>query len=312
MYFAASFKNTSTGLIDISADGQNITVVDRSNYREYTDTATAGGASTITLATSASTYNDHYNGKEITILSGTGVGEHNTITDYDAATRVATVASPWVATPDNTSIYEIGEPGHLKEYFADFRKVLIVNPDSTDYLFSSIGDGDATTNPAATATLPISDVYAYTTGDGLYVITLYTLPTWSSTVAYLSIRNVYVYYSGTAYKLLKNDTGTTPGTDATVWEVVADIDDLASKYRQMVRYAVTCDIESCKRNFMVSADALMKCTTCNDEIWMRDPRVQKAFKLEMALKAVPVLMYQGLWDDVTDTINAARQICCCS
>jgi len=311
MYFAASFKNPSTGVIDISADGSNIIVIDNSNYRNYTDTALAGGASTISLPTSASSYDDYYNGMEASILAGLGVGEHNIITDYNGTTRVATVATPWIAGVDDTSIFEIGEPGHLKEYFVDFRKVNIVCPDSTEYLFSSIADGDATTLPAATATLPITDTYAYTTGDGVYNITLYTLPTWDATIAYYFIRNVYVYYLTVMYKLLKNDTGTTPGTDATVWEVVSSIDDLPAKYRQNVRFAITCDITSCYRNFVLTADARLKCTMCNKEIWMRDTDVQKSMQLFMIIEAVPTLMYMGLYDDAQTTINKGKQLCCC-
>ena len=311
MYFAASFKNLSSGLIDISADGTLLTIVDNSNYRDYTGNAVAGGASAITLPLDASPYDGYYVGMEIEILAGTSSGDHRTILGYDGTTKVATVSSAWTSAVDGTSVFEIGEPGHLKSYFTDFRKILINCPDSIDYLLSSLGDGDATTVPAATASLPISDTYSYTTGDGLYTITLYTLPTWDAAVAYLSIRNVYVYYSGSVYHLLTDDTATTPGTDATVWELISDIDDLPSRYRQQVRYAVLCDITSCYRNGVISADQKVKCTVCNNEVWMRNSNVQRVMKLWMVLQAVPVLMYQGLYDEVIDTINMGRKLCCC-
>ncbi len=309
MYFAASFQNLSTGNIDITADGQNITIVDNSDYVYYTGTAVTGGVGSMTLPTDASIYDDFYNGMEFEIISGTGSGTNGTITNYNGTTKVATLST---GTTDSTSVFQIGEPGHLQSYFADFRKVLIENSVMGDYLFSSIGDGDATTLPAATASLPITDTYAYTSGDGIYTITLYTLPTWDALVAYLQVRNVYVYYNGVYYQLLKDDTGTTPGTDATVWAVVSDIDDLPAKYRRQVKIAVLCDIRLCWSNFVLAADQRNKCTVCNNEIWMRNVDVQKAFKLKMILDAVDVLMYQGLYDDAQTSINLGRSLCCCS
>lgn len=312
MYFGASFKSLSTGLIDISADGQNIVVVDNSNYRDYTGTAVSGGASSITLPSDASTYDDYYNGMAVEILSGTSVGDVRYITDYDGVSKIATVGVAWSAPVDNTSVFEIGEPGHLTSNFTDYRKVNITCPDATTYLFSSIGDGDATTTPAATSTLPISDTYAYTTGDGVYVFTLYTVPTWDVLVPYLYVRNVCVYYGGVLYELLKNDTGTTPGTDATVWAAITSIDDLPAKYRQNVYVAIICDITNCYRNHIITANTALNCTVCNNEIWMRNASVQKTFKLKMAIDAIPILMYQSMYEEATTTINLAKNICCCA
>jgi len=79
------------------------------NSVEY-GTAQAGGASTITLRSGAHSSQDNfYADQSIVILSGAGAGQTNRIVSYVAATRVATVATPWVSgqTPDNTSIYLI-------------------------------------------------------------------------------------------------------------------------------------------------------------------------------------------------------------
>lgn len=68
--------------------------------------AQAGAASSITLQTTAVATNDFYNGAVIAIISGTGVGQVRTITDYSSG-RVATVDRPWAISPDSTSIYII-------------------------------------------------------------------------------------------------------------------------------------------------------------------------------------------------------------
>lgn len=74
-----------------------------------TGTATAGGASTITLAVGASGDDDYYNGMVIEITAGTRSGQFRVITDYVGSTRVATVGTAWTGgATDNTSVYRIG------------------------------------------------------------------------------------------------------------------------------------------------------------------------------------------------------------
>lgn len=71
------------------------------------NTAQAGGASTVTLATTACATDDYYNTLTITITSGTGVGQVRTISDYVGSTKVATVSVAWTTQPDATSVYSI-------------------------------------------------------------------------------------------------------------------------------------------------------------------------------------------------------------
>lgn len=71
------------------------------------NTATAGGASTITLDASASSTNDYYNGSLIMIVSGTGAGQARVITDYVGSTQVATVNKSWATNPASGSVFII-------------------------------------------------------------------------------------------------------------------------------------------------------------------------------------------------------------
>lgn len=70
------------------------------------NTATAGGATTITLDASASATNDFYKNDLILLTGGTAVGQARFITGYVGATKVATVAT-WAANPDNTTTFAI-------------------------------------------------------------------------------------------------------------------------------------------------------------------------------------------------------------
>ncbi len=76
-------------------------------------TAQAGGASTITLASSETMASDIPNNSTgVTIISGTGAGQTRLITDYNSSTKVATVGTAWTTQPSNDSVYElIAAPG---------------------------------------------------------------------------------------------------------------------------------------------------------------------------------------------------------
>lgn len=73
----------------------------------HSGTAQGGAATTITLANTASSMDNAYNGMRIEITSGTGSGQLRTITDYDGTNRLATVDSNWTTVPDNTSVYRL-------------------------------------------------------------------------------------------------------------------------------------------------------------------------------------------------------------
>jgi hypothetical protein len=74
------------------------------NQNAYFGTATAGGASTITIGTGLTVDATAM----ITITAGTGNGQSRTIASYSGG--VATVGWPWDTVPDNTSQWSI--PGH--------------------------------------------------------------------------------------------------------------------------------------------------------------------------------------------------------
>lgn len=76
-------------------------------YEYHAGTATNGGANTITLAGTASTADDEYNGMVIEILTGTGAGQVKDIIDYAGATKVAMVEDNWSTPPGAGSTYQI-------------------------------------------------------------------------------------------------------------------------------------------------------------------------------------------------------------
>lgn len=72
--------------------------------------ATAGGASTITLASGSSAIEGMFEGWTVEITGGTGIGQVRTISGYVGSTLVATVSVAWKTVPDNTSTYILKHP----------------------------------------------------------------------------------------------------------------------------------------------------------------------------------------------------------
>ncbi len=93
-----SVGSTRNVLVDFSGD---LALIDRGTVQSATST-------TVVLAESASTTDDHMNTHRIYITGGTAEGESQAITDYTGSTRTATTGT-WGQTPDSTSTYEVRE-----------------------------------------------------------------------------------------------------------------------------------------------------------------------------------------------------------
>ena len=88
-------------------------MADAGSFYSDQGTAQAGGASTITLAATASDVNDIYNGFFVRVISGTGSDQTRIISDYVGSTKVATVSVAWGTPPDATSVYVVVPGGDI-------------------------------------------------------------------------------------------------------------------------------------------------------------------------------------------------------
>ena len=86
-------------------------------------------ANTITLDSNASAVDDYYNNLFVGIVGGDGYGELFLITDYDGATKTATIDGAWTATPTTNSIYTIS--GTILSATKDLGKVIKVKRNLT-------------------------------------------------------------------------------------------------------------------------------------------------------------------------------------
>lgn len=81
-------------------------------------TAQGGAAAYITLAATASSVNDYYDGQTVLIVSGTGAGQCRMIGTYVGATKNAGVNIAWQTAPDNTSVYKVIGAADLRYLYA--------------------------------------------------------------------------------------------------------------------------------------------------------------------------------------------------
>ena len=104
----------------------------------HSGVAQAGSSNTITLDAGASALDDFYNHARVVISSGTGLEQERIIADYNGTTKVATVAPPWVTTPDSTSAFEV-EPAltHAETGWATIKVGLTAAATSTTITLDS-------------------------------------------------------------------------------------------------------------------------------------------------------------------------------
>lgn len=201
------------------------------------------------------------------------------------------------------------EDGHAVDQFVDFYKINITNPDGSTYLFSSLGDGDASLTVPAVSTRPISTVYTYTTGDGVYNICMYVVPTWIKTARY-DIGDC-VYYGNGLYICILGSAGNRPDITASEWTSIASIDNLPSKYRICQSIAVTCAAQSCYASAVANAMCAIEGLACNSDL-CSNASFLKAAQLMMIIDNITILANQQNWVAVAHLINFAKSLCCCA
>jgi len=226
----------------------------------------------------------------------------------DGTTYDVTIQSGVVTIVDHSNYDTNTESGHAQSDFSSYKKIYVTDPDGTEYVFSTLGDGDALINPPSGEVLPISTVYT-STGDGVYTMYLEAVPTWNAAASYVFADGHYVYYNTKLYKALQNSTNKDPITQTAYWEEV-DAVDLPAKYRLEYKFAIVCDLETCYQQATYAAMCAIESVSCKNNLCC-EPNFVNACKLSVLIYHVEVLAANSDWDRATTVINMGSQICSC-
>ena len=217
-----------------------------------------------------------------------------------------TISSGVVSIVDHSNYGEsVPEAGHARSNFSDFYKVLITLPTGNMYLFSSLGDGDEViTTPSAGD--PTVD-YTYLTGDGQYFVTVYVLPTYDPSAAYVTSTAPCVYYDGKYYRCILSGTGQTPDVSPTYWTEITSIDSLPTKYRVEQRTVIYVDSKRLYARKVYNANVLNGLIGDNWEKLTRDPDWIVAMEALLGINAIPILLEASRFTEIDTTINLLKQ-----
>lgn len=229
----------------------------------------------------------------------------------DPITGIADISiASGIITIVDRSNYDDGSPeaGHARSNFSSFYKLKLTLPNLTEYLYSSISDGDEViATPSAGGAGDPHVHYTYLTGDGQYWVTIYTVPTYSAGAAYLITTTPYVYYNSIIWRALQNSTGQTPAETA-YWTEVTDIETLPAKYRLAQRIVVYAEMKRCYARRVYNANVVNNKIGENYEKLLKDPEFIDAVRLFIAINSIPVLMAADDFTSVDTNINFGKQI----
>ena len=215
---------------------------------------------------------------------------------------------------DNSNYTLSDEVGHLLADFNEYRQMIITSPDGTTYGYDAHGNLDEPWSPgnsgSHTKTRNLSDK----DGDGVYEITLYTVPSWGELVPYshTSSNPTAVYYNGKLWRTLKSTpSGIAPATGSSFWEEIEN-EDLSSKYCTKATFALTCrGLLSCLERLTKEAVCACEADNCDDELLCNNHAFLSAVKLKTVLDGIDYASSQSNYCEATNLINLAKSICNC-
>ena len=212
------------------------------------------------------------------------------------------------------SNYDVGgiEAGHARADFTVYRKVVITHQGGTKYTLSSMGDGDAAISPASAGIGTDTFTATLGSGDGVYSVQLYTIPTYQGGDQY-EVGDI-VISSSKFYKAKKTTTGNTPtpGGDSN-WEEIVEITGFTSKYAQTEHISVVCTLNCCIEDKLHKAFCSLSDFQCDNEILCKNDNFMNAVKLLVLKKAIESSSSNELWTEAKKQFSLSFRICnCCT
>jgi len=229
------------------------------------------------------------------------------ITVNDGCTTFTVVDSGNYAVSD--------EVGHLLADFSDYRKLTIIRPSVGAYVYSSLGDGDASISTPDSTNNTVNYQFAETDVDGIFEVQVCAYPTYNPAAAYgATPSDIIVYYDGNLYKSLQASTGSQPDTNPLDWELYDPTpeDELLTRYCTVAKMVVLCiSLLKCQETLIHEAFCLIDSDFCNDDILCKNKKFLAAVKARTILDAMTYSVNRQAWNEVNSQVNLLKTICNC-
>ena len=217
---------------------------------------------------------------------------------------------------DNSNYSLSDEDGHLLADFTDYRQLVIKSPDGTTYGYDVQGGLDEVwTSPSPLLQNTKTRTLSSTDDDGVYVITLYTVPTYDDPI-FTYIHTVSnpkcVFYNGKLWRTTADTpAGNPPVSGSAFWEEI-DREDLTSKYVATATFSLTCrNLNACLERLIVEAVCACQAEVCDDDLLCTNHAFLESLKLKTLLDGVGYASEQSDFCEAENLINAAKSICNC-
>ena len=207
------------------------------------------------------------------------------------------------------------EGGHDVADFSNFLKIFVEDQADSVFVFTSFPDPidglqdneELISPPSVTQNITVN--FNFTTGDGVYKITLCAVPTYDNSEPYLK-GDDFVFFDDLLYECINNSTSNTPDTSPSFWKVITEA-ELSPKYCTFIKVVRQCDLNNCADDATFEAFCTLKEHICDDDVLCKNERFLKAIKLQTIIASIENANQRGAYDDIEDMITLSKTLCNC-
>lgn len=300
--------------IVLDADCSQLQITDSSNYTQFVK-LTGSVAVTNTSVT--------VNGTGTLFTSELSTGNLISIGGLQFSVDVITSDILMTLTSVYPAVSAIGldiflreqEGAHDAADFSNFLKIFVEDQADNIFVFTSFPDPieglqdneELIAAPSVNANITVN--FDFTTGDGVYKVTLCSVPTFDPLEPYQASDD-FVFFDNLLYQAIQDSTGSTPDVSPLDWKVVTEA-DLSPKYCTFVKVVRICDLNNCSDDATFEAFCTLKEHVCDDDVLCKNEVFLLAIKLQTIIAAIENANQRGAFDDIEDMINVSKTLCNC-
>jgi len=207
------------------------------------------------------------------------------------------------------------EGAHDVSDFSNFLKIFVEDQANSIFTFTSFPDPvlglqtseELISPPSVTPNLTVN--FDFISGDGVYKITLCSVPTFNIADDYQRDDD-FVFFDNLLYEAIQDSTGSQPDISPLDWKVVTE-EELSPKYCTFIKVIRICDLNNCSDDATFEAFCTLKEHICDDDVLCKNERFLKAVKLQVLISSIENANQRGAFNDIEDMISLSKTLCKC-